>query len=377
MDAPAMQPPSPPSPRGGRRILFAALAVLLSLFALAVVGEGVLRLAGYSPANVNPLKAFHEFDPVLGWRGRKLYTSRFKRPDFDVSIAQDAAGFRQQVNLGAKVNQSPHRVFVFGDSYVWGWGVAQGEVFTDKMNLLLRDYSVHNYGINGIGTVVEYLVFSTEVRKLLRPEDVVILMFCNNDFADNVDRKKVHAEAINGDVVVVNPAKPLTTPVEDWLKDHSYLCNFIWYRADLYRLTRVNRIIEDENLGQTLTDSDERFVVPKHFLAKFQADCEAAKARFIVVRIPSQEEISEARAGRPNKLANNKARAETLFAITRALHIETIDLLPPFLNRKSKTGQTLTFKSDGHWNSTGHQAVAEVLSEHLSTHAAGNKIPGS
>ena len=96
------------------------------------------------------------------------------------------------------------------------------------MNLLLRDYSVHNYGINGIGTVVEYLLFSTEVRKLLRPDDVVILMFCNNDFEDNVDRKKVHAEAANGEVKVVNPAKPLTTPFEDWLKNHSYLCNFIW-----------------------------------------------------------------------------------------------------------------------------------------------------
>ena len=142
-----MQPPAPPAPRGGRRLLFAVLAILLSLLATAVVGEGVLRLAGYSPANVNPLKSFHEFDPVLGWRGRKLYTARFKRPDFDVVIAHNAAGFRKQVNLDAKLNQAPHRVFVFGDSFVWGWGVAQGEVFTDRMNLLLPNYSVHNYGI--------------------------------------------------------------------------------------------------------------------------------------------------------------------------------------------------------------------------------------
>jgi hypothetical protein len=41
-----------------------------------------------------------------------------------------------------------------------------------------------------------------------------------------------------------------------------------------------------------------------------------------------------------------------------------------FLARKSKTGETLTFKNDGHWNSTGHQAVAEVLSDYLSTHPA-------
>ena len=103
-----MQPPSPPGPRGGRRLLFAVLAILLSLLATAVIGEGVLRLAGYSPANVNPLKSFHEFDPVIGWRGRKLYTARFKRPDFDVVIAQNAAGFRKQENLEPKLNKAPH-----------------------------------------------------------------------------------------------------------------------------------------------------------------------------------------------------------------------------------------------------------------------------
>jgi hypothetical protein len=41
-----MPPPTPPHPRGGRLILFAVLAILLSLLAMAVVGESVLRLAG-------------------------------------------------------------------------------------------------------------------------------------------------------------------------------------------------------------------------------------------------------------------------------------------------------------------------------------------
>ena len=365
-----MQPPTPPGPHGGRRLLFAVLAILLSLLAMAVVGEGVFRLAGYSPANVNPLKSFHEFDPVFGWRGRKLYTARFKRPDFDVVISHNAAGFRKQVNLDAKLNLAPHRVFVFGDSFVWGWGVAQGEVFTDRMNLLFPSYSVYNYGICGAGTVVEYGIFSMEVRKLVRPDDIVILMFCDNDFADNVDRNKYHAELVKGEVRVVNASRPVTAPALDWIKNHTYLGNYVWYRADLIHKTRLSRQQEDERLGPTLAESDERFVVPKHFLAKFQADCEAANAKFLVVHIPCDEEFSEAKSDRPNKLANEKAQAKTLFAITRALQIETFDLLPAFLARKNKTGERLTFQNDGHWNPTGHQAVAELLSDYLLTHAA-------
>jgi len=368
--APGLARPCPnrPAPLRGWRRLFPLLTVLLSLLATAVVGEIVLRLAGYSPAHVNPLRAFHTYDPAIGWRGRKLYAARFKRPDFDVFIAHNADGFRQQVNLAPKLNRAPHRLFVFGDSFVWGWGVGQGEVFTDRLNLRLPDYAVENYGVDGVGTVVEDRLFATEVKPLVRPGDVVLLMFCNNDFGDNVDRKKLHAEAVNGEVKIVNPAKRLTTPLEDWLKNQSYFVNFVCYRADLYRLTRRSRKQADEVLGPTIAKSDERYVVTKDFLARFAAECAAAKARFIVAHIPSQEELAEGQVARPNKLANEKARGDTLFAITRALQIETVDLLPGFLARKQKTGETLTFPHDGHWNTTGHQAVAELLSEYLSTH---------
>jgi lysophospholipase L1-like esterase len=370
VNPPSMQPSPLPSPCRSRRILFAVLAILLSLLATAVIGEGVLRLAGYSPSNVNPLRAFHEFDSVIGWRGRKLYTARFRRPDFDVVIAHNAAGFRRQENLEATLNQAPHRVFVFGDSFVWGWGVAQGEVFTDKMNLLLRDYSVHNYGICGAGTAVEYEIFSAEARKLVRPEDVVIVLFCDNDFADNVDRQKFHGEVVNGELRVVHASRAVTAPALDWIKNHTYLGNYVWYRADLAHKTRLSRKQEDERLGAIIAKSDERYIVPKYFLAKFQADCEAAKAKFLVVHIPCQEEFSEARVVLPNKLANEKAQADTLFSITRALHIEMIDLLPPFLARKNKTGERLTFRNDGHWNPNGHLAVAELLADYLVTHSA-------
>ncbi len=365
-----MQPPSSPSSRRGRRVLFAVLAVLLSLLATAFIGEGGLRLAGYSPANINPLKSFHEFDPVFGWRGKKLYTARYKRPDFDVVVAHNADGFRKQENLEAKLNQAPQRAFVFGDSFVWGWGVAQGEVFTDRMNLLLPTYSVHNYGLSGAGTVVEYGIFATEVRKLVRPDDVVILMFFANDFADNMDRNKYHGEVVKGEVRAVNASRRVTTRAVDWLKNHTYLGNYVGYRADLAHKTRLSRQQEDERLGRSLTESDDRFIVTRYFLAQFQADCAAAKAKFLVVYIPCQEEFSEARVILPNKLANVKAQAETLVAITRALHIELIDLRPPFVARKNQTGERLTFQNDGHWNPTGHQAVAELLSDYLLTHAA-------
>jgi hypothetical protein len=57
------------------------------------------------------------------------------------------------------------------------------------------------------------------------------------------------------------------------------------------------------------------------------------------------------------------------------LHLETVDLLPGFLDRKAKTGQALTFTLDEHWTSAGHQAAAEVLADYLTSHPGGNSGP--
>jgi hypothetical protein len=340
-------------------------AVLVSLLVTAALLEGGLRLAGYSPASVNPLRAFHEFDPVVGWRGKRGGSGRFKRPEFDVLIQHDANGFRRQVHLGSKDETAPHHVFVLGDSYVWGWGVAEGEVFTDKMNVLMKDHAVLNHGINGVGTVAEWLLFEAEVKDRLRAGDTVLLLFCKNDFADNVERRRVHAEVRDGAVRIVNAGKPLTSPLEDWLATHSHLYSFLAYRADLFKLTRARNREQDESLGEAMGETDPRRIITGHFLGQFEAECKARRAVFIVAYIPSQGELGETRAARPNRLANDQACRSTLFSITDSLGLGTVDLLGPFLEFKRKTGQNLTFEQDQHWNATGHRVAAEVLAARL------------
>jgi hypothetical protein len=250
--------------------------------------------------------------------------------------------------------------------------VGQGEVFTDQMNLLLPDYSVHNYGLNGVGTVIEYLLFEQEVKPLVRPGDILLLMFCNNDFADNVERGKVHAEAVNGQVEIIHQNKPIKSSAAQYLKNHSYLWNYLSYRFDLYKLVRASRQQQDEILGRVIEASDERFITTRYFLGRLDKECKALKARFVVAHIPAQTDLKEGLANRPNKAANEQAYGNTLSAIVNSLHLETVELLPGFLARKAKTGQALTFTLDEHWTSAGHQAAAEVLSEYLTSHPGGN-----
>ena len=341
--------------------------MLLSLLIVAAVLETGLRLAGYSPGNVNPLKAFHEYDPLTGHIGKKNYAGHFRRPEFDAYVVHDSRGFRKQEHLAEKREDLP-AIHVFGDSFTWGWGVGQGEVFTDQLNRLLPGYRVMNYGINGVGTVVEHLLFSSMVKPGLRRGDIVLVMVFNNDFTDNLNTRGVHAEVAGDRVTLVNSAGRFDSPVQDFLASRSYLYNYLAYKVNLYQLSRKRKNDNDERAGQPVAAPDPRYVAMKHYLDLFRQDCSEKGAVFIAVYIPGQSELGEVTKQKPNKLANERNYHDAFKAICASLRCETLDLQPFFEIYKKQHQERLTFPGDEHWNMAGHAAAARLIQDFLSEH---------
>ena len=115
-----------------------AALVLIGMVAALLLVEVTLRLVDAVPEVANPLYSFHDSDPVLGWRGRPDVRLRFRRPQFDVEIAHDAAGWR--LPDPPPPAEPEQRVLVLGDSFTWGWGVPQGAVYTDdQAPVIYRD----------------------------------------------------------------------------------------------------------------------------------------------------------------------------------------------------------------------------------------------
>src|SRR5688572_19153349 len=96
-----------------------AAGALLGAGLLAELGWRVFRSGRYGPTT-NPRYVVH--DPLLGWRYRPLARTRHATADFDVAIAINELGFREQPSMPAR---SPD-VIVLGDSLAFGWGVAAG-----------------------------------------------------------------------------------------------------------------------------------------------------------------------------------------------------------------------------------------------------------
>jgi lysophospholipase L1-like esterase len=80
------------------------------------------------------------------------------------------------------------RIALLGDSIIEGVHVKPDEVMNIRMEALLRakgyrDVEVLNFGIAGIGTTQELLIYQERVRQF--HPDVVVLVFCGNDVMNN------------------------------------------------------------------------------------------------------------------------------------------------------------------------------------------------
>lgn len=354
-----------------RSIGFAVIVFSLSTLASCAVAEILLRVGGYTRAYVNPLSAFHQVDPVLGHRGKPNFRARFKRPRFDVRVVHDDQGFRAHENASLASAGAP-TVHVLGDSFVWGWGVSQGQVMTDQLALQLPGWHVQNRGINATGTVVAHALFESSIADRLRPGDWVVLMFFNNDFADNVSGR-LRAEVHDGDVVTIGPDRPFGDVFEDFLKDHSRLFNLVAFGYESVGLWRKrDRGVEHAKELVRLGDDEPQMRVTREFLSRIAEGCKTRGARFVVAYIPGQAELGEMRGATPSRLENEALFRAAFERCARDAGVDTIDLLEGFREAKATAAdERLTLPEDEHWSPAGHRLAARILAEYLGQQAGG------
>ena len=83
------------------------------------------------------------------------------------------------------------RVVVIGDSVTLGWGVADDETFSARLERLLherfphRDLDVVNLGVGGYDTRQEVTLLARNVSRL--EPDLVLVGFYSNDVPDTLD----------------------------------------------------------------------------------------------------------------------------------------------------------------------------------------------
>jgi len=168
--------------------------VLLSFGLLCglAVGEGVLRLLGLPAVNLLKMNLAYEsergkftrYDPLLGWAGREDVADVFNWVDVSHPVRQNRFGFRGPAYPFSRTGKK--RLLVLGDSYAWGFGVADDEIFTARLEEKgAGSWEVINMGVSGYGTDQEYLLWRQEGRRW-NPDVVLLLVTLWTDLWDNV-----------------------------------------------------------------------------------------------------------------------------------------------------------------------------------------------
>jgi len=338
-----------------RRVAF----VLAALIAAIVLLEAAVRIAIPLAEVPDALYSFYRSDPELGWTGKPGVRLRFRRAEFDTVVEHDPAGWRRPDP--APPADPTRRVLFLGDSFTWGWGVSQGELFTDALQRGVRGrVAVINRGAAAYGTGQEYLVMQRELAA--QHYDDVVLMFFANDLPENEDghrgqRPLFHLtdHRLEGPA---GPAAPLMGPVSQFLKDHSH--------AYLYLYDKVRTLLKRARSSEPVVPDDDRpdidfrtlpaYDVTVGLLAAMNELARQHGARFFVVYVPSPADVTD----RAAHSASIRAIPAMLEDVCRREHIPLINLAPAF-NVRAQQGTPLLYPIDQRWTPAGHRLAAEVL----------------
>jgi len=159
-------------------------AALAGLPFLVLVSLDRICAAAYPPLhNTTPLFVAH---PQRMWAHQPFFEGPFK----GAHIRINSHGHRGP-EVAVEKSPGERRIFLLGDSIVFGWGVAAEECLVSLLPLLAArgsdapPLSVINSGVVGYSPWQEYDVLRSEARKW--NPDVVIQVFCLNDVVEKFD----------------------------------------------------------------------------------------------------------------------------------------------------------------------------------------------
>ncbi len=350
---------------------------LLILLITLVLLEVVLRLFNTLPVHRNPLSGFHSPDPTLGWIGTPNYRGRFNGHDFDVIVEHNELGLRRSAQDRPAANSDAETIVFLGDSFTWGWGVENDEVFTEQLqNKMGKTAKIYNFGVNAYGTAQELLIFDKYAR-LTQPDTVVVMFFSNdlNDNADDKEGRRPWFERVDGNLI------PRNQPVENPSVSAFKLLGqkSVALAVIKYAFHQISDAMAPEAGNKPAPESsqasyaEEKWQLMNALLLKLQSRCaESTPAcELRVAYIPWREEVIDFAA------QGSSATAKRVGDISAAAGIPFLDLTPGLYEAwqaSSDKGQYATpiyLPVNGHWGPAGHAAAARLIFDEWREYAAG------
>jgi hypothetical protein len=331
-----------------RRLAKMLYGIIVSL----VIGE--LGITLFSPRQEVLPKDLVVRDKALGFRMVPNYRGRELKDG--IVLHTNARGLRER-EIGA-ARSDTLRVYVLGDSVVFGLGVTAEQAFPRALERVLtrdlgRPVEVINGGVPGYGTLQE-LRFLEETIESLRPSVVLVTVSVFNDIADNVKFARTEKRWQDTPTAIYNPLL--------WLRQNSQL----YLMTRRYRSGVSAEKMMDIHAVKPLPATRRGIEITEQSLASLAETARKHGATFGVILAPAQKQSSpylwdETLRGHgldgtayaydmPNRRFGEFAERERL---------PLLDLLPALRGVHDEVYE------NEHWTPAGHELVAEVIADFL------------
>ena len=356
-----------------RQTIWKALLLVGSMSVAAGLSEWTVRFM--LPRSVlRGETVLFEFSERLGWQLAPHAVSVVEIPDgIATPISINAYGMRDQPRVLAKA-PAVRRIAVLGDSFLLGFGVADADLVTTRLQRdLLPGTEVLNFGVSGYGPLQECLLLGDRAR-LFSPDVVVLMLYLGNDLDDLRDSGGFMAgysrpRALigpGGSLVIENLPVPAPRAIDSFLYGlRRFELYHVLARAS-HRLTSpAGQARGDDEGGGTGQERDQAFDVLRVVLSEMARTVADLRAELVIVGFPGRAEASRLASSSPDLTDPAVASTErTLRAIASQVGASYVDLTHP-LARAIAVGTDPYFPAYAHWNSRGHLIAAEAIAAHL------------
>ena len=332
-----------------KRFSINLLIIIFSIFLAFVVLEIFLRI--YNSyfnvvENVKDKKTFqnfafnndgsnlHVFDEVKGWSLSANYNKN------DIIINKN--GYRTTLSDNSILSEKA-KILILGDSMVFGSGVNQKEIFSEKLNETNKDLIFINSGVIGYSTLQEYLVLRENIT-IPNLKFIILFHTLANDMWMNIKNENFNpaANLKNGKLILLKPKKIYYEKFYKKTFIYKFLDKSLLKGRDLeYLFHRIDFAIRG--------DKSHVWKVQEKIIREIIKLTNNSSIPIIIVDIPTRNQL--------NNFSISQVRQELMKKIceeTNTKYYSLFDFYP-------KNWIDLFIDKDTHWNNTGHTFIAKFI----------------
>ncbi len=332
-----------------KNTIFACLATLLGLMIIEGFCSMVLTLHGFliRPTRIAAERSHTEYDSLLGWVNRKnVYLPDFYEPG--AYVQTNSQGFRNEGFLSQKVSVGKIRVICSGDSFTFGYGVANDKSLCHRLTVLHSSLESVNMGQGGYGGGQAYLWYRRDGIQLEHNVHLFLfntVIFERMSWSNSRGYGKPILALRDNELVTDNIPVPKT----------GYYLPELTERVKYLRQTSMGRLMV-KSISLFLSDkSPDPRPVTSEMLRQLQLLNQESGTVLVLVYLPAKIDHSADRSLVWRDFLDSESRNQ---------NVPFIDLVPDFKGLDGNTVQEM-FRSDGHYTVMGNQLVAEMLFRYL------------